>query len=282
MVFRFGMMCLMMTVAACGAGYDEGTANSIAEHGTGIISLDFCADQYLLKLGNRADITALSPDAEKSFSLMAEAARGIPNLRPRAEIILAAKPASVIRTYGGDPALLRQLARAGITVIQIPHADDMDSVRTAILQTGKALGQRRKTGTVVKTYDQKLADAYRPVSGKKALHITSKGASAGDHTLVGELISHAGFTNIAPQPGWQMLPIEQLARQTPDLVMTGFFDTQDRTTDRWTPTRHRLIRRKLKLATRLDIAGAMTACPTWALADVATRLSEAHDRLPDE
>ncbi len=279
MVLRLWIICLAIVLAACGARQSVGTAQEAPRQQGGIISLDFCADQYLLKLGDRAQIGALSPDSQKSFSLLAEAANGLPTIRPRAEIILAAKPASVIRSYGGDAALLRQLERTGVTIIQIPHADSLDSIRTAIIDTGAALRQRQKTKALINDYDGKLANAYRPMSGKTALYITSKGAVAGGNTLIGELISHAGFTNIAPRRSWQMVPMEQLARETPALLITGFFDTQDNTTDRWSPTRHNLIRRKMAMAARLDIPGAMTACPSWALADVATRLAGAHDRL---
>ena len=41
-----------------------------------IVSLDFCADQYVLKLADRESILAVSRDATKDFSFMREEALG--------------------------------------------------------------------------------------------------------------------------------------------------------------------------------------------------------------
>ena len=48
-----------------------------------IVSLDYCADQFVLGLADRERILALSPDAVKDFSYLRAEAAGLPAVRPR-------------------------------------------------------------------------------------------------------------------------------------------------------------------------------------------------------
>ena len=50
-----------------------------------IVSLDYCADQYVLQFVPRENILAISPDGTADFSYMRETAAGIPTVRPIAE-----------------------------------------------------------------------------------------------------------------------------------------------------------------------------------------------------
>jgi len=59
---------------------------------TRIVSLDFCADQYVLKLADRENILALSPEAVMAHSYMRTKAEGMPSVRPLAEDAIALQP----------------------------------------------------------------------------------------------------------------------------------------------------------------------------------------------
>ena len=70
-----------------GAHQDHGHARLQApvagedvDHPQRIVSLDYCADQYVLKLADEEQILAISPDAVKDFSYMREAAAGVPTV----------------------------------------------------------------------------------------------------------------------------------------------------------------------------------------------------------
>ena len=78
-----------------------------------IVSLDFCADQYVLKLADREQILAVSPDAVREFSYMRETAQGLPTVRSVAEDVLILKPDLVVRSYGGGPKAGDFFERAG-------------------------------------------------------------------------------------------------------------------------------------------------------------------------
>ena len=78
---RTTLAALACLLSACAQVAERG-----ADAPRRIVSLDYCADQYVLKFADREDILALSPDAGKRFSYMRAAAEGIPTVRPRTGI----------------------------------------------------------------------------------------------------------------------------------------------------------------------------------------------------
>ncbi len=86
------LVLLLFAIALAGCAKDPPNSPLAPARPMRIVSLDYCADQYVLKLVEPQRILALSPDAEKSFSYMREAARALPKVRPRAEDVLVLKP----------------------------------------------------------------------------------------------------------------------------------------------------------------------------------------------
>ena len=92
---------------------------------TRVVSLDYCADQFVLKMLPRTRILAVSPDAGKHFSYMRASAGGIRTVRPVAEDVLTIEPDLIVRSYGGGTYAAMFFERAGIPVLQIPFAFDI-------------------------------------------------------------------------------------------------------------------------------------------------------------
>ncbi len=243
--------------------------------GKKIVSLDFCADQFVLKLADRENILALSPDAEAVFSYMHNDAKGFAKVRPRAEDILLLAPDIVVRTYGGGPNATAFFERAGIKVVQIAYAGDLDTVKLSILDTAKDLGAIGRGVTLVAEMENRLAALAPQNDGSTMLYMTSKGAVAGRGTLVGELLERAGYENFRAAPGWGSLPLERLAYDSPDVIAAGFFDTSDMISDIWTPSRHPVARRQLSKRPVIDLPSAWTACSGWFLLDALEALAAA-------
>ena len=78
-----------------------------------VVSLDQCADQYVLALAPRQAIAGLSHRADDSDSHLRHQAEGLPQRRVTAEGVLAARPTLVVRYWGGDARLEETLARRG-------------------------------------------------------------------------------------------------------------------------------------------------------------------------
>ncbi len=245
-----------------------------------VASIDYCADQFLLKLADRAQIAAVSVDAGKDFSYMRHAAAGLTRIRPTAEDILSVRPDLVIRAYGGGPQAPELLASAGIPVVQLGFAQDMAQVRANIRAVAAALGERTRGEQVIAHMDATWARAARPASHLEAMYITAGGAAAGEGAFVADLMRHAGLSVMATHHGWAEIPLELLAYRTPDLVIAAFFNTRASAVQTWSAARHPVAQAKLTARAGLMADGAMTACGGWFLADLALAMAEARDRVP--
>ena len=241
--------------------------------------MDYCADQWLLKLLPRDRILALSRDAERSFSYLRRSARGVPTVRPRAEDALVLRPDLVVRSYGGGPGAAAAFARAGVPVLQLPFAETLPQVRAASFMVADALGEPAKGRAITADWDRRLAALPRSKRRVEALYVTPGGVTSGPGTLVGDMMTAAGLTNTAPAPGWSPLPLEQLAGRSPDLVVAGVFDGGVAGVDRWSAARHPVSARLLASRPVVALPGAMTACGGWFVMDGIELLARARERV---
>jgi len=238
-----------------------------------IISLDYCADQYLLKMVHRDNIRALSPDAPKAFSYMRESAKGIPKVRPQAEDILRLKPDLVIRSYGGGPNANAFFKQAGIPVLNIGWANDIESIKRVTIEVANALGAPKKGRAIVKDIEKRLSQLPNIKEKKQALYMTPSGVTSGSGSLVHEMFLEAGLDNFQETPGWQSLPLEQLAYTKPDVIAAAFFDTKSQNKDNWSTMRHPIAKSHLKFVPTINLDGSWTSCGAWYLVDAIEALA---------
>jgi len=250
-----------------------------AETAPRIVSLDFCADQYALELLPPEQIAALSPDARAEFSYHKDRAQNIPSVRPRAEDVLALKPDLIIRSYGGGPQAARLFEAAGIPVVNIGWAttlsgDGPGSVAAIIKNTAQALGQAQKGERLIAAYHMRLERLSASKSRRPtALYMTPYGVTTGAGSLVDQIMTAAGYDNFQTQSGWHPIPLERLARDTPDHVIASFFDSHAAITANWSAMRHPVAQRALSGRQALPLKGAWTSCGAWFLMDAAEALA---------
>lgn len=266
MILRF--FCALVLLCSCGGEpYTEAREASLR-----IASLDVCADQYVLAFTSRAHIAALSPYAEDDFSLMRVGAAGIPTVPPVLEDILLLRPDIVVRSYGGERGITEQLQRAGIKVVQVPFADDLEGVARNIRSIGEALNaphaSAKRAARLSGIPPSTQTNAQRPA----ALYLTPSGVTTGPGTIIHEVISAAGYANFIDEPGWHDINLERLADQRPDLVITGFLDAKQPFKGQWSVGRHPFLEQALGNVPRVDLPGALLSCNTWALADAVDRV----------
>ncbi|MEO0879842.1 MAG: ABC transporter substrate-binding protein [Pseudomonadota bacterium] len=248
-----------------------------------IVSLDYCADQYVLALADRGAIAALSPHAEEDYAHLRREAAGLAKVRPRAEDVLALRPDLVVRTYGGGPKAAALYEAAGVPVLQIGYASDLAAVRTVLRDAAAGLGAQDRGAALIAEMDARLAainarrdnkDAQRPAS---ALYITPGGVTAGAGTLIDEMIAAAGYHNFSAAPGWRALPLEQLAREKPDFLAASFFASSARDLDAWSPARHPVIRSLMEKTPTVALTSASTSCNAWYLVGAVEALAAGPD-----
>jgi iron complex transport system substrate-binding protein len=240
-----------------------------------VVSLDYCADQFVLKLLPRSRILAVSPDANKHFSYMRESADGVPQVRPLAEDVLSIQPDLVVRSYGGGPNALRFFERAGVSVLQVPYANDIDDIRRSILLIAERLGERKRGQELVAEMDDRLDAIHRSESKNTALYMTPTGFTSGPGTLVHEMLLAAGLDNFEEKAGWRSIPLEQLAYEGPDMVVAAFFDANASHPGMWSAMRHPVARRQMNDRPTVMLEGAWTSCGSWFLLDAIEAIASA-------
>lgn len=266
-MLRCTQLCMLLAAIAF--------STALAEPAQRVVSLDYCADQYVLKLLPRDSILALSRDADQSFSYMRDAATGLPQVRAVAEDVMVLQPDLVVRSYGGGPRAAAFFERAGIAVLQVPYADDVAAIRESMLAVAAGLGVAQRGAELVAEMDRRLAAIDRHADRGTAMYMTSGGATSGPGTLVHEMLLAAGMENFETEPGWREIPLERLAYEQPDVVAAAHFSADADPAASWSAMRHPVARRQISERPTVRLQGAWTSCGGWFLLDAIEALAAA-------
>lgn len=278
---RLIFLLFAFALVACARPSPSATPGS--DHPLRIVSLDFCADQYVLKFADREQILAVSPDAVRGFSYMRDTAIGVPSVRPIAEDILILRPDLIIRSYGGGPNAEAFFERAGIPVLQIGWAgsirgDDANAIPQITRDVAAGLGQAARGEAVAQDYLDRLDRIAADAIGKSTLYVTPSGVTTGGNSLIHKAMLAAGLENFTTRSGWHDLPLERLAYERPDLVAAAYFDVQPDYRHGWTAARHPIAKRELAETKRVDLEGAWLGCGGWFLVEAIEALAEGAGR----
>lgn len=258
-------------------------ALAIAAAAPRVLSADFCADQLVLALADRAQIAALSPDAEKDFSYFRARADGLPEARAEAEAVIANRADVVIRFWGGDAA---RLERLGVKVVTLDYASDFDGVRNNIRAAARAMAREAQAETLISELDSRLrALAALGPSGVTALYVTPGGVTAGKETMIDAIFSAAGVANSAADDGlshWPPLSAEAVIAEPPDFVVAGFFSSNAERVNHWSAARHPALMRLLRRTPGVSPSADLLSCPGLQSVAAAEVIRDAADEARDE
>lgn len=265
---RAAALAVLAVLTGC-----QGRAPLPALHG--VASIDFCADQMVLGLLPKDRIRALSFEADSDTSFAVPRAKGLARLRPQLEDIVALRPAVVVRSYGGDGRLDRQLTSMGIKVVQLGFPASLADARADMLRVGSELGADAEARALVAGFDRELAAARRAPAKGTALYVTPGDVTTGPGSLVAEVMDAAGYSPYRAAPGWGSLPVEDMVRRPPDAVFRAFFDSPRYRQDYWTSSRHPVVARATRGARDVEVPGAWLACGNWLMGHAVTELAKA-------
>jgi len=240
-----------------------------------VMSLDSCADQYVLALAPRETVVGVSPRAGAPDSFLRAKAVGLPRRRTTVEAVLGARPDVVVRQWGGDARLTAAIARRGVQTVSLGDATDFDGVRANVRQVAQVLNREAEGEALLARMDANLARAAGAGAGRSAFYLTPGGYTAGPNTMIDAMLRAAGFSNAASQPYFSPAPLEQLVLNPPRAVVLGFFDLTRAGADRWGPGRHAALRQATRGRVIASLPGAMLGCSAWFAADGARALAEA-------
>lgn len=190
-----------------------------------IVSLNPCTDQLVWMLADRNRIVSLSHlAADPQVSMIAKEVDVAHLNHGEAEEVLPLNPDLVLNGPFSHRAATLLLRRLGYRVIEVEAANSVADIRRHIRELGQILGTEDRAEEVIARMDARLAQlAPRPGEpSPSAINYQPNGFTAGNGTLIADVLRHAGF--ILPGgntewTGYSHLPLESLIANPPDILI---------------------------------------------------------------
>ncbi|QNE32669.1 ABC transporter substrate-binding protein [Sphingomonas sp. NBWT7] len=245
-----------------------------------IVSLNMCADQYLVALADRSQVAALTRlSRDPNMSAVAAQAASWPVSAGTAEDILAMRPDLVIAAPGFRRAALDRLTRGRTRLIELDTADTAQEIAAQIRQIAAAIGQPARGEALIARMRRDLAALpANPGRGGVAAYYQRRGYLTGTGTLVDDLMRRVGLTNLATRLGTPPLArigLEQIALARPDFLIVE--TATDVATDRGAAMLHHPL---IAPIPRLRVPEAWTVCGGPAYVRAAQSLTAQLRRAP--
>jgi len=190
-----------------------------------IVSLNLCMDELVLRLaspGRIASVTWLAQDPANAN--MAELARTIPANHGLVEEVLALKPDLVVVGAYTTRSTVALLQRVGAPVREFGVPRNLAEMRAQIIEMAALLGEPERGQALVAEIDRRLAAlaGRRGATQPKAIVLRPNGFTTGRGSLVDEILSTAGFVNLAAELGidnYGQIALETVALGRADILI---------------------------------------------------------------
>lgn len=233
-----------------------------------IVSLNLCADQYLVALADPQQIAALTRfSRDPLMSAAARQAARLPWSKGSAEDVLALRPDLVLTAPGPQHETARAIAAQNVATVNVDFADSYADIVAQTRQVAAAVGHPERGETLVRRMDAALARIPRAAGrGRVAAYYQRRGYLTGTGTLVDELLRRIGLVNLAAKlgkPELARVSLEEMALARPDYLIVE--TATDRVVDQGTEMLHHPLLARIP---RLRVPEAWTVCggPAYVLA----------------
>lgn len=191
-----------------------------------VVSINLCTDQLAMMLaapGQLISISRISHDP--NVSVMLEDALHYPVNHGQGEEVFRLSPDLVLAGAFTSPYTVGLLRRLGVEVAQLPVANSLGAIPGIIRDIGDLLGRETEAEALVARFEADLESLHadRGRATRAALHYANNYTS-GENSLAHEILTAAGFVNIAAEAGLTgggTLAMERLVMLMPDLVISG-------------------------------------------------------------
>ena len=162
-----------------------------------VVSLNLCADAYLMAFADKAQVLALTPQSrDPSLSAFHKTAQDYPISDGQIETIAALNPDLVIVSSYSDPMRNRLIAQLGFDILVIDAADNYAAARGAIDLLGEAIGRQIEAQAYGAELDAEM-EAIRPFRMQaRILPLQRRNLTAGEGHIIDEIITHTGGINM--------------------------------------------------------------------------------------
>lgn len=241
-----------------------GAPEAVAQVPERVVSLNLCADQLLLALGDRSQIASLSPLVrDPEISLFAQAASRLATNDGKGESILFSGADLVLTGNFGQQARTALLTRQGLDVLSLAPWSSFADGREQIRMVAARLGHPERGEALIKDMDAALARTKDIVpNGRSILVYYRRGWVPASDSLVGELLRHMGFTLHQEALGLDrggVARLETLVETPPDYLLMD--EDASRTVDNGSALlSHPALAQVVPPSRRLVIPGRLTIC----------------------
>ncbi|HJS12160.1 ABC transporter substrate-binding protein [Sphingopyxis sp.] len=237
-----------------------------------IMSINLCADQLVLALADRSQISGLTHNAtDPEMSGEAAKARGLPLLSNSAEQILAIEPDLIVGMPASRSAALTALPQRTYPLLDLATANTLDEIYTSIRQTAVAVGHPERGTALIARMQAELAGLPKPGKGRVAAYYQRRGYMTGTGTLIDELMTRVGLVNLAGKlgkPPLSQLSLEEMVAAEPDYLIVE--SATDTVTDQGSEMLHHPA---LKDIPRISVPQAWTVCGSPAYTEAARSMA---------
>jgi len=195
-----------------------------------IISLNLCADQFLVKLADPGQIAGLTRLSHMpNMSPIAAEAAHFPTVGSSAEALFAAQPDLILTGWPGQAdAAMRAGLRA--QTLLVPPANSYADIVAQIRLVAKAVGHPARGEALIRRMDTELAAIPKAGRGRTAADYQRRGYLSGAGTLMDDMMRRVGLRNLATElglPPLSNLPLELFVAHRPDFLITGTGKARD-------------------------------------------------------
>ena len=212
---------------------NESQANSQPERAKRIVSINLCFDALLIKLVEPARVDSLYYlSANPQFSSVAKQAKAYNLNHGLAEDIVPRNPDLILAGEYSSLELRVLLKQLGFRVEVLALPRDLNEISTHIRRFGVLVDRSAEAEKMAQAMEQKLVqlDALQktsaPISG---FWYSSNGVVVGAETLENELMTRAGFHNLALDRnivGFKQIDLEELILAQPKVLIIETSDVQ--------------------------------------------------------
>ena len=188
-----------------------------------IVSLNLCADQYLLALADPSRIAALTTFAQDpGISFLADRAEAYPTVPSAAEAIIKLDPDLIVGSRFRDTDTKTMLRRLGYKVVEIERTNTAQEMAEQTRRMGDILGSPARARELIGQIEKAASAAPLPGDAPSALVYQRKGYISGSKSIISHVMRYAGLRNEAEKLGRSSISrisLEELAVTRPDFLI---------------------------------------------------------------
>ncbi|TLM73992.1 ABC transporter substrate-binding protein [Microbulbifer harenosus] len=251
-----------------------------------IASLNLCLDQILLRWvppQRIVSVTWLSAEAQYRNAPIPE---HVALNRAQAEELIPLQPDLVLAGQFGAQRAAARLEEMGFRVVRIPDAYTLEQLQTQLGALEQALGPLPP----LRARQQQLAELLAPARQKNpqaadvkhptALILSANNITYGSGMLEHQLLTRAGFINLAAEQGIDQLgrvSLEQVIALQPDLLV--FYGGAQDFAIAHLAERHPVLKRYIDSGRSYRLPEALGYCPALAAVDALEQLQQKRAEL---